>query len=594
MREIPSDANRNMPDRQPYIRGSLGDRLMRGMNPVPNELGGSLGFGSMSKKNRYRGEIPPTKRGQTRMENTSATGDNGEKRPEPGLPTPMKPRLEESEGRSPEPLRRPHELRASAMSDVPYQAGIELQEESMATEYSQRFWERLDEGTDREEKKRQMRIELKEAVKNSLLVLDGAVDADGNPTEESKEMLAAYASLGKDVGFTVGPFERDPMMEEFAAQIQWTYAVEPTLPGGPMMALPRKADDPILEYVFQEEIYTDGLPGRYGDNRRGWGSKDGAYSELFWQYQHPPNKKDDMVNTIVSACVRDGIGEVRITVPTNTEGKLTQMGKGELSAYRVLAEKEGYRMGEYKKDPETGEYVAGVASNEYVKSLKGQVAAENGVREVSVVATADESNEKHVGSTEAKKLITEMTPGPFSPEEVGQLKGIYEKCTAKNDKGEGAMFISPTREKKGNFVAFSDEEVSTMGKLIGEARRVHESFTTQEPQWDTFQTLLEKRRRETGAMGEVSAIVVDNQTTVPYEDKTPERGSVLKVPENVHRLYNWETTIKDCADALALYKKGLADGGSAKYFGRDVKAVYKFVNEGDQIINSAAEPSEQQ
>jgi len=169
---------------------------------------------------------------------------------------------------------------------------------------------------------------------------------------------------------------------------------------------------------------------------------------------------------------------------------------------------------------------------------------------------------------------------------VDLLKEIHDKCVKKyNDKYVGALFdVNVTLI---NSEVYGESEVYEVEKLVSLAK-ISLAKLTQDPRFKELEKLV-KEGEDKGYLlsltpGAPNWLIEDPKAKEAYKTRLPGGGQAIAAPTDMRNLWLWKSKVNGLESILNLYEKGGARGMSAKYFGEDVYAVYKFVKETYTII----------
>jgi|GEM_PF-4800985 len=151
------------------------------------------------------------------------------------------------------------------------------------------------------------------------------------------------------------------------------------------------------------------------------------------------------------------------------------------------------------------------------------------------------------------------------------LKAAFSKCTQQYDDKYGAGIFNKN-------VTLTQDETKEINKLLEKAKKAHELLKSQESLFSKFEKILDQRRAKLGTLNENRYILDDSKAM----DVTKELVGVIpaiRVPTRVKHIYAWGNVIDSVREELNDYEKGLAKGRLAKPFGKEIKELYRFVNE---------------
>ena len=324
---------------------------------------------------------------------------------------------------------------------------------------------------------------------------------------------------------------------------------EQGLPGGSMQGRPVEIGGKLYDPLDRPGEFRDSGTGEvsyHGGKELDKRAVDAEYSRRFFDKLGPDAEiVEERMRQQLTTAVPDGT--LSIPGKFGEEKGFSDIHRETLSTYRVLADDLGYTVEGFRKTPDGSAVTAKIKPKE----------------------TPSDPTDTDPSQSENKN--------PFTGDEITTLKGIHEKCTTRDP--DNIKYPMPLFDKT---VTLTDDETDLVGKLVGEAQKIHGEFVAQEPEWSSFQTLLAARRNIHGTFGEGSQIVEDSQATAPYEEATPDRGAIIRVPSNIFNLYTWKNRIDDCGRTLEGYKKGQQEGAMAKNFGEGVKQVYTFVKKSNE------------
>lgn len=157
-----------------------------------------------------------------------------------------------------------------------------------------------------------------------------------------------------------------------------------------------------------------------------------------------------------------------------------------------------------------------------------------------------------------------------------RLKNIHDRATAHYEgKYPSGLFDIN--------VTLDEEDKAALSKLLDSARTTHTSLVKEDPNYSQFSTMLDQMRAKLGTVGEKSRIIEDPNIQVPTKFLIDGKIPGIKVPTATYRLYTWDSEIDDFTRTSEEYNKGLARGRSAAPLGRDVRDIYRFVKEAQQV-----------
>ncbi|OGY23141.1 MAG: hypothetical protein A2172_02055 [Candidatus Woykebacteria bacterium RBG_13_40_15] len=156
--------------------------------------------------------------------------------------------------------------------------------------------------------------------------------------------------------------------------------------------------------------------------------------------------------------------------------------------------------------------------------------------------------------------------------DVEVLKGVHEKCTREyDDKYRSGLF--------GVNVELEEREIAEVENLIGRAHATLDRFIRDEPLYGKFESLVQRMRDSLGTFGEEGRLIEDPSATDISKAFTDKMVPALKVPSRIYNLYLWSNKVSNVQETLQRYQSSLAEGTTAKFFGRNVKDLYRLIKE---------------